>query len=951
MVGYATVGGVNVDATASATVTPEPEIDFTSWQHMTRTLAHYELAEQIGEGTYGQVYKAVCLDTGRTVALKKMRLHHGGYWGMPLQMIREIKILKRLQHPNLLKMFEVVTSKGVEYLDRDDEPSKSNSKQENSNSKNDKASSSKKKDSKNDKAADAREGYKGNLFLVLEYVSHDLTGLMDVAYSFTPVQVKCIFRQLLSALAFMHSKKYVHRDIKSSNILLDRHFRVKLADFGLARSIEPFDLDFERTTQLDLTNKVITLWYRPPEILVGAIHYNGAVDVWSAGCILAELLLGKPLFAGKTELEQLLMIMELLGSPSEKTWEYLKSQKKVQSGEMKVNLNKQKPSRLRDKYKHKIKPDTALNLLEKLLAWDPRQRLTAENALGSRYFRTQPVAPDNPADLGEIQHAGGDFHEFGTKKKRRQAKVVAEEAKEKAKSKGCTEEEAREEFDRVYRGLMKKVAKEGLDGNLIPDQKGENKRKEQEEKGLLEGQKEREADAIKTVGSASQEIGKNDRYSGKDHEISRPHDHNSRNRDKGMRDGGDRDERTRLLNSDRDQRYEDGPRRENDRRQRGEERHGNDDSRPPDGRPDDRYNWRQDMRVEGGWRDEPRRTEDRRRKDLSRPEGGSREVEHRGNGRGRGDNFHDRHWRDKGEESRWYDEERQKGTSIHSDERWRNNERARESERDDRRRDDMRHDASQRDNDDRRSSRRESDGHRKRRHRDRNDDVSETKKSSSKKRRKSEEEDRKLHRGGKDDNHRDVNGGSHNDRVIEGNKMNGIPKTKNASQLSQEEKQDGSKGKFVEQDQGDTQDHSSEYGGRSQSSRRRSSSKKRDRRDRGRDGRDGRGRRDRDRDRRHFKDRHRRDRDVGDRDRERGDRGRGDRDRERDRESHYQNDRHGSSYPHPNEGVGGYGPPFQQRGNGPPDREFFNRPPEDRGRERDRHGHHSSRHSRDHGRR
>lgn len=178
--------------------------------------------------------------------------------------LREIKILKRLRHPNLVRMVEVVSSKGVEYLDEDDEPSgtrdengeevygddgigQGRSKQQLSQSQSSapatggdaKAKSS----SKKDRTVDAREGYKGNLFIVLEYVSHDLTGLMDVAYKFTEVQVKSIFKQLLEALNYMHESKYIHRDLKSSNILLDSNFRVKLADFGLARCIEPPILD------------------------------------------------------------------------------------------------------------------------------------------------------------------------------------------------------------------------------------------------------------------------------------------------------------------------------------------------------------------------------------------------------------------------------------------------------------------------------------------------------------------------------------------------------------------------------------------------------------------------------------------------------------------------------------------------------------------------------------
>lgn len=206
--------------------TPQLHLPTRDWSMMTRTIAHYERLEQIGEGTYGQVYKARCKDTEQIVAMKKIRVHHGKDWGMPPTVIREIKILKRLQHPNLVRMMEVVSSKGVEHLDEEDEST-------------DVRFQKKSKD----RVVDAREGYKGNLFLVLEYVSHDLTGLMDIAYQFTPVQVKSIFKQLLEALDYMHQNKYVHRDIKSSNILLDHHFRLKLADFGLARCIEPPILD------------------------------------------------------------------------------------------------------------------------------------------------------------------------------------------------------------------------------------------------------------------------------------------------------------------------------------------------------------------------------------------------------------------------------------------------------------------------------------------------------------------------------------------------------------------------------------------------------------------------------------------------------------------------------------------------------------------------------------
>lgn len=198
-------------------------VDFNAWQHMTRTVAHYERLEQIGEGTYGQVYRAKALDDGRIVALKKTRIHHGGYWGMPLQLIREIKILKRLQHPNLLKLIEVVTSKGVEHLDNDDPPAKNHQVK--------------------DKVADARESYKGNLFLVLEYVEHDLAALIDVAYQFTPVQIKCIFKQLLEALAFMHQNKYVRCLSDMTRVPFGLSI-MRMNSLSSSSIIEPFFLPF-----------------------------------------------------------------------------------------------------------------------------------------------------------------------------------------------------------------------------------------------------------------------------------------------------------------------------------------------------------------------------------------------------------------------------------------------------------------------------------------------------------------------------------------------------------------------------------------------------------------------------------------------------------------------------------------------------------------------------------
>lgn len=244
----------------------------------------------------------------------------------------------------------------------------------------------------------------------------------------------------------------------------------------MARSTEAplFDQVQERKANFmsgpEFTNKVITLWYRPPEILLGAVQYGAAVDVWSAGCILAELVLGKPLFAAKTELDQLTMILEMLGPPpSSETYDFFESGMKKDTSKVPLTLSRsdKPPGKLRPKYAQKM-PPAALGLLEKMLAWDPRQRVTAANVLNHRYFWTEPVAPENPAELGETLTVGGPdghFHEFQTKKKRKQAKAIADEAKEKARLEGKTEEEAQAVYEKLYRQLMKKVVDEGLGAN------------------------------------------------------------------------------------------------------------------------------------------------------------------------------------------------------------------------------------------------------------------------------------------------------------------------------------------------------------------------------------------------------------------------------------------------------------------------------------------------------
>ncbi|KHN26013.1 Cyclin-dependent kinase C-2 [Glycine soja] len=343
-----------------------------------RSVDCFEKLEQIGEGTYGQVYMAKEIKTGEIVALKKIRMDNERE-GFPITAIREIKILKKLHHENVIKLKEIVTDTGPE---------------------------------KDEQGKPDGNKYKGGIYMVFEYMDHDLTGLADrPGMRFTVPQIKCYMRQLLTGLHYCHVNQVLHRDIKGSNLLIDNEGNLKLADFGLARS-------FSNDQNANLTNRVITLWYRPPELLLGTTKYGPAVDMWSVGCIFAELLQGKPIFPGKDEPEQLNKIYELCGAPNEVNW----------PGVSKIPYyNKFMPTRpmkrrLREVFRHF--DHHALELLEKMLTLDPAQRITAKDALDAEYFWTDPL-PCDPKSLPKYESS----HEFQTKKKRQQQRQNEEMAK------------------------------------------------------------------------------------------------------------------------------------------------------------------------------------------------------------------------------------------------------------------------------------------------------------------------------------------------------------------------------------------------------------------------------------------------------------------------------------------------------------------------------------------
>ncbi|GLT95248.1 hypothetical protein SLE2022_129400 [Rubroshorea leprosula] len=291
----------------------------------------FEKIEKIGQGTYSNVYKAKDVLSGKIVALKKVRFDNLEPESVKF-MAREILILRRLDHPNVVKLEGLVTSR-----------------------------------------------MSCSLYLVFQYMDHDLAGLAaSPAVKFTEPQVKCYMRQLLSGLEHCHSRGVLHRDIKGSNLLIDDGGVLKIADFGLATFFDP-------DRKLPMTSRVVTLWYRAPELLLGATDYGVGVDLWSAGCILAELLAGKPIMPGRTEVEQLHKIYRLCGSPSDEYWKKSRL----------PNATLFKP---REPYKRCIRetfsdfPRSSLPLIDTLLAIDPAERQTATAALRSECFTTEPCA-------------------------------------------------------------------------------------------------------------------------------------------------------------------------------------------------------------------------------------------------------------------------------------------------------------------------------------------------------------------------------------------------------------------------------------------------------------------------------------------------------------------------------------------------------------------------------
>jgi len=328
-------------APAPALKVPDPPVNrfpslppYLPSVHGCRSVAEFQCMNRIEEGTYGVVYRARDKRTQEIVALKKLKMEREKE-GFPITSLREINTLLISQHINVVTVREIVVGSNMDQI-----------------------------------------------FIVMDFVQHDLKGLMETMRKknqvFLPGEVKCLMQQLLRAIHHLHDNWILHRDLKASNLLLSHNGILKVGDFGLARE---YGSPLKNYTAI-----VVTLWYRAPELLLGTKRYSTHIDVWSIGCILGELLMMEPLFPGKSEVDELNKIFKLLGTPSEKIWPGYKELPGVRS----MKFIDFPVSKLREKFPERMLSDHGLDLMKGLLTYDPRQRMTCAQALEHPWFEENP---------------------------------------------------------------------------------------------------------------------------------------------------------------------------------------------------------------------------------------------------------------------------------------------------------------------------------------------------------------------------------------------------------------------------------------------------------------------------------------------------------------------------------------------------------------------------------
>lgn len=306
-----------------------------------RSVGEFQCLNKIEEGTYGVVYRAQDKRTDEIVALKRLKMEREKE-GFPITSLREVSTLLKAQHENIVTVREIVVGSNMD-----------------------------------------------SIFMVMDYVEHDLKSLMEVLkskkQSFLPGEVKCLLQQLLRAVAHLHDNWILHRDLKTSNILLSHSGILKVGDFGLARE---YGSPLKAYTSI-----VVTLWYRAPELLLGIKEYSTPIDVWSVGCIFGELLTLDAIFQGKFEADQINKIFKELGTPNDSIWPGYSELPFVK----KASFANNPVSNLRKRFSSRLS-ELGVDLMQKFLTYDPAKRISAEEALNHTYLK-EPPFPIHPSML------------------------------------------------------------------------------------------------------------------------------------------------------------------------------------------------------------------------------------------------------------------------------------------------------------------------------------------------------------------------------------------------------------------------------------------------------------------------------------------------------------------------------------------------------------------------
>ena len=334
----------DIQGDTSSPAEQEPPLLYKSLINGCRSVDEYQRISFIDQGTYGMVFRAKCKSTGVIYALKKVKLGpEAKKTGFPITALREINILLALNHAYVLKVHEMVVGSTP-----------------------------------------------GNIFMVMDFHDTDIKECIEVSKPKLPFSIsetKQIMSQLISAIEHVHSNWYLHRDLKTSNILYSNSKgSLCVCDFGMARKYgEPI---------VAYTNEVVTLWYRAPELLLGSNLYTTALDMWSVGCIFAELVLGRPILPGEGEADQLNKVFRLLGTPTEETWpgvSLLPNLSKLTWRTPSVGkLRETIPSNLSSFSSSVFLNDTGFDLLRRLLEMDPSKRISATEALQHPWLSKEP---------------------------------------------------------------------------------------------------------------------------------------------------------------------------------------------------------------------------------------------------------------------------------------------------------------------------------------------------------------------------------------------------------------------------------------------------------------------------------------------------------------------------------------------------------------------------------